>query len=271
MILSQWAGKTLLVLTTLLSMHVFAADTDDWRQSDELNRSSIDHSRWNQVLATYLDVNHASGVHLFRYSDVTSEDHKKLSEYLHNLAELDPREFSRAEQKAYWINLYNALTVKLILKHYPVESITDLGETFFAFGPWDDDAVTVAGEELTLNDIEHQILRPIWQDPRIHYAVNCASFSCPNLASEAYTSTNLERLLEQGATSYINHERGVDLEGDELVLSSIYKWYQEDFGKDEQDVLRHLSSYARPDLKKALEGFDGDIDYEYDWRLNELK
>lgn len=110
----------------------------------------------------------------FRYKAVSDTDHQKLKDYLDYLSRLTPVEYPREIQKAYWINLYNALTVDLILQHYPVESITDIG-SWYHFGPWDDEVVTASGQPLTLNDIEHRILRPLWEDNRIHYAVNCAS------------------------------------------------------------------------------------------------
>lgn len=253
--------------------HALATQTDTWTRSNEASAAQIDHSRWQAILARYLDAHHASGVNLFNYRGVKEEDRKQLQAYLQNLQKIDPRSYRKAEQKAYWINLYNALTVDLILRHYPVKSITKLGSSFFAFGPWDDDIAVVAGHTLTLNDIEHKILRPIWRDPRLHYAVNCASYSCPNLAADAYTSSNLESLLEQGARAYVNHARGLAFEGEDLKLSSIYKWYQEDFGNEIQ-LIQHLIHYAEPELKKRLQRFKaqgGDLDFDYNWGLNELR
>ena len=127
----------------------------------------------------------------------------------------------------------------------------------------------IEGETLSLDDIEHRILRPIWQDPRIHYAVNCASIGCPNLSNEAFTAQNTDVLLTQGAIAYINHPRGVSINNDELTLSSIYKWFKEDFGTDDRAIIQHLQTYAKPALKAQL-GELSDIEgYEYDWSLNE--
>ncbi len=116
---------------------------------------------------------------------------------------------------------------------------------------------------------EHGVLRPIWRDPRIHYALNCASIGCPNLAGRAYTRDHLERLLEEGARDYVNHPRGAVWQDSELRVSSIYDWYQEDFGGTEAGVLGHLLRYARPELAERLRGYAGPIDYDYDWSLNE--
>lgn len=251
-----------------------ATETKNWLTSNETNTTAIDHQSWQLILNKYLISNHPSGVNLFDYKQVSSKDKKTLEKYLISLQERDPRSYNKAEQKAYWINLYNALTVQLILNNYPVESITKLGNTFFSFGPWDDDAAGIAGITLSLNDIEHKILRPIFKDPRIHYAVNCASYSCPNLSGQAYTSSNTDQLLNDGAFEYINHPRAVKFDGDDLLLSSIYDWYLIDFGDNTTSLLNHLKQYASDSLKKKLMSFDvesGDIDHHYNWQLNEVK
>ncbi|MGH2576750.1 MAG: DUF547 domain-containing protein [Actinomycetota bacterium] len=163
-----------------------------WDRSDAANPAAIDHSPWQRLLDGYLDTRHPSGVHRFAYAAVRSADRAVLRAYLAALQGLDPRRYSRPEQEAYWINLYNALTVDLVLAHYPVKSIREIGGGWLVRGPWDDAIAKVAGRALSLNDIEHGVLRPIWRDPRIHYAVNCASIGCPNLAGRAYTRENLE-------------------------------------------------------------------------------
>lgn len=252
-----------------------AATTSYWNSSNETMVEDIDHSQWQYILDQYLITGkNSTAINLFNYQRVTSSDKVILKQYLTHLQSINPLLHTKAQQQAYWINLYNALTVQLILDNYPVKSITKLGERFFSFGPWDDDATKVNGKTLTLNDIEHEILRPIWQDPRIHYAVNCASYGCPNLAASAYTANNIEALLTAGAYAYINHPRGVSVKGGDLEVSSIYKWYAEDFGDNEKALIAHFQRYAKPALKQALLLFQqspGDIDYEYDWRLNKAE
>ena len=176
---------------------------------------------------------------------------------------------NRVEQKAYWINLYNGFTVKLILDNYPVKSILKISNGLIKSGPWNMKLLNVEGEDLALNDIEHRILRPIWKDNRIHYAVNCASLGCPNLQPEPYTSENTEALLDRAAREYVNHSRGVSFEGNQLKLSSIYNWYQADFGGSKETLIRDLQKFALGDLAVKLQGFDGRIKYSYDWNLNE--
>ncbi len=243
-----------------------------WNVSVETNAEQIDHSTWQNLLNTYLKT-HPSGVNRFDYAALkaAAEDTAKLADYLTSLQALDPRHYSRAEQKAYWINFYNALTVQVVVDAYPVDSIREIHQGWLPFsGPWNDVQARVADQPLTLNNIEHGILRPIWRDNRIHYAVNCASYSCPNLSATAFTAANTETLLEDAARIYVNHPRGVDfVDNDFLLVSSIYKWYVEDFGDSEKGVLEHLIQYAEAELAARLKDFGGSIDYEYDWSLNQ--
>jgi len=125
------------------------------------------------------------------------------------------------------------------------------------------------GLELSLNDIEHRILRPIWQDNRVHYAVNCASLGCPNLQPEPFTAENSNRLLEKAARDFVNSPRGVNIDNDKLLLSSIYEWFQVDFGASETALLDHLERFAAADLAGKLKNYRGTISYQYNWDLNQ--
>jgi hypothetical protein len=242
-----------------------------WQAHDPQSNTRLDHSAWGRFLETYLVVGKPGAVNLVRYQAVTAPDKQALDRYVAALAGVTVAKLNRAEQKAYWINFYNALTVKIILDNYPVKSIRDIKSGWFSPGPWDLKLVRVEGVELTLNDIEHRILRPIWQDNRIHYAVNCASLGCPNLPPVPFTAENSERLLDQGARDYVNSFRGTRIEGIVLILSEIYDWYQADFASSRDGVIRHLRQWAEPPLAAALQTFSGEVIYDYDWRLNELK
>ena len=282
--LTQWArygsllvpglvAAALLVVTPSFALAApSSALLEFWNASDETNAETIDHSAWQNLLTAYLS-SHPSGVNRFDYAALkaSDEDRTKLADYLAHLQAHDPRTYARAEQKAYWINFYNALTVQVVVNAYPVDSIRDIHESWIPLsGPWDDVHATVAGQELTLNNIEHGILRPIWRDNRIHYAVNCASYGCPNQSPAVFTAANTEELLDASARAYINHPRGVDFVDDDfLMISSIYNWYVEDFGNSQETVLAHLIQYAEAGLAARLKDFAGSVDYEYDWNLNQ--
>ncbi|MGF1700671.1 DUF547 domain-containing protein [Photobacterium makurazakiensis] len=253
----------LLLLTSTFSLAAPKADLwAYWQANNASNQQVIDHQRWQTLLDKYLKVQ--SNQTLFRYQTVTSDDKYELNRYIRELTDSDPRQLNRNEQFAYWVNLYNALTVQLILDNYPVKSITKLGG-FFSFGPWNEKLITISGQTLSLNDIEHRILRPIWQDPRIHYAVNCASLGCPDLLPTAFTSKSNESLLEQAAHRFINSSKGVSAAGTSVRLSSIYDWYSSDFGTLSQ-LQNHINQYhqgATIQLNK--------VRYDYNWSLNEAR
>ncbi|MFA0085128.1 DUF547 domain-containing protein [Vibrio sp. 10N.261.51.F12] len=255
--------RLLSLLILFLATNVIAAPKSElwafWNVSNEANSQVVSHQQWQTFLDRYL-VSEGDNT-LLRYVRVSSNDKQNLKQYIAQLAEMDPKQLNKAEQYAYWVNLYNAITVDLILDNYPTKSITKLGG-LFSFGPWGDDVVTISGKALTLNDIEHRILRPIWNDPRTHYAVNCASLGCPNLQPQAFTSMNTDVLLEQAATQFINSDKGVNLQSSKATLSSIYEWFVSDFAAD-GGVNAHISQY-RPEF----ETYKGKVDYDYNWDLN---
>jgi hypothetical protein len=261
---------TVLVSILLLSSTLLwaAADPGDYfKKSDPGNTEIVNHQSFQDILNTYLDDNNASGINRFIYKSVSSIDKKALKDYLKYLSNIKVTKLNKNEQMAYWINMYNALTIDVILDNYPVKSIKDIKSGIFTPGPWKLMLITVDDIELSLNDIEHSILRPIWKDKRIHYAVNCASLGCPNLSKSVYSADSLEKMLNTAATDYINHPRGVKIENNKLILSSIYKWYKDDFGS-KNDLLQHLDEYAKGSLKDKLLSWTGSIKYGYDWELN---
>lgn len=240
-----------------------------WQAHQPNSTSTINHQAYQDFLNHTL-YQGPTGINLVHYSKVKKEDKVKLTNYLINLSHIPISQYSRKEQLAYWINLYNALTIQLILTHWPVESITKLhlSPGFLSIGPWDTKLITIEDQEISLNDIEHRILRPIWQDARIHYALNCASMSCPQLQAQAFTGKNVESLMNQAAKEYVNSPQGVTVTNNELILSQIYQWYQVDFGVDEKAVLHYIAQFAKPMLKKQLLTNQKPIDYYYDWQIN---
>lgn len=198
----------------------------------------------------------------------STTDRQALKAYIAVLAGLNPLSLTRSEQFAYWANLYNALTIDVVLEAYPVRSIRDIRSSVLIAGPWKKRVVTVGGVPLSLDNIEHDILRRGWSEPRVHYAVNCASFSCPNLPLRAWRGAGLDAALDFAARAYVNSSRAVRLDGDVLVVSSIYKWYAADFGGTDLRVLAHLARHADEPLKTRLQALQRIGRDSYDWSLN---
>lgn len=239
-----------------------------WVAHDSASTVYIDHGDWTRFLRVYVKPD-PTGLNRVDYRGVTPADRKSLTDYISRLSALPVSRYGRPEQLAYWINLYNALTVSQVLTHYPLNSIRDISSGLFGSGPWDESLVEIEGEDVSLNDIEHRILRPIWKDPRIHYAVNCASVGCPNLLQSAFTAGTAEPMLEEAAKAYVNSSRGARIDANGLTVSSIYVWFQDDFGGTDASVIAHLRRYAGAPLKKSLTGRDSIDGHAYDWSLNE--
>jgi hypothetical protein len=240
-----------------------------WTAQDPASAAEIDHADWGALLRRYVKTD-ASGVNRFNYAQVSAPDREALRGYISRLSGVAIGRYARPEQLAYWINLYNALTVQVILNHYPVASIRDIDISpgLFADGPWGATLATVEGHPVTLNDIEHRILRPIWRDPRIHYAVNCASIGCPNLAAAPYRRATIEPMLEDAVRAYVNNPRGARVEDGRLIVSSIYIWFGDDFGSGDAAVIEHLRRHAEAPLREALRGRTAIDGHAYDWSLN---
>jgi hypothetical protein len=228
----------------------------------------VDHEPWQTFLQRYVTTAD-NGINLVKYADVTAEDKFALNQYIRYLTALNVDWMTRDQQLAYWVNLYNAFTVKLVLDHYPVSSIRKIRPSAAASGPWRTKLLTVNKEDLSLDDIEHRILRPIWRDPRIHYVLNCAALGCPNLLLSAMRADKVNLMLEAAAHGFINHPRGVSQGDVGFVVSSIYNWYEADFGGNKDAVLAHILRYARPALARAIHDIPRIEGYAYDWRLND--
>ena len=229
----------------------------------------VSHGEWSAFLSRYV-ASDAQGVNRVAYGQVTPADRARLRAYLAELQSVDPARLTRDQQLAYWINLYNALTVEVVLENYPVASIRDIRDGAFSFGPWDRPLAQVAGQSLTLNDIEHRIIRPTFNEPRIHYALNCAAVGCPNLMDRAWRAETLERDLAAAERAYVSDPRGIRFDDrGRLILSKIYVWFREDFGPDERAVIAYLARVAPPALNARLQSVTQVGAYRYDWALND--
>jgi len=212
---------------------------------------NIDHSSFDQLLSKYVKANGQ-----VNYMDLKGAQ-GKLESYLLLLAAKVPQSsWSKNERLAYWINAYNAFTLKLILNNYPVKSIRDIDNG----NPWDTKWIKLGGRTYSLNQIEHEIIRPRFKDARIHFAVNCAAASCPPLANKAYTEQNVNQLLETQTRKFINNSQYNDLTGGTIKVSKLFDWYKEDFGV----VIEYINRYAKSKVSASAK-----VDFkEYDWKLN---
>lgn len=232
----------------------------------------VDHKPWSALLAKHVRRDSA-GVARVHYAGFTSTDQGQLQRYLKSLEGTDVAALDRPEQYAFWINLYNAVVVHTVLAAYPVASVQDIDTSpgLFSSGPWKAKAVTIMGKTLSLDDIEHGVLRPYWQDARVHYALNCGAVGCPNLRAEAYDTRRLDAQLDEQAKLYVNDPRGVAFDpSGGLIVSKIYAWFCDDFGGTDRAVVRHLQHYAAPNLAKRLAPITGIADARYDWALNDM-
>ncbi|MDY6791783.1 MAG: DUF547 domain-containing protein [Thermodesulfobacteriota bacterium] len=220
----------------------------------------LDHSLYAGLLKKY--VNHGA-VNYQGFKNAESV----LDQYLKKLQKVDSKMLSRNEQFAFYINAYNAWTIKLILSGYPgVKSIKELGTLFKS--PWKKKICRIDGKIMTLDDIEHGILRPEFKDPRVHFAINCAAKSCPPLRSEPYHGDALDQQLDEMTGAFINHLESNRLENHMLYVSSIFKWFKEDFNND---IIGFFLKYAKGDLKGQLEADKEKIKVkylDYNWSLN---
>lgn len=223
------------------------------QQTEAINSNkSIDHKQWNDLLQ-----NHVSAKGNVDYNGF-KKDAAALQSYLNLLSKnLPEKSWSKEAVLAYWINTYNAYTVKLILDNYPVKSIKKIDN------PWDKEFFTLGTKKYSLGEIEHKILRKM-NEPRIHFAINCASYSCPNLLNEAYTEKNLQSQLESAAKSFINDKTKNSITPNKIEISSIFDWFTGDF-KNEGTLIAFLNKYSMVKIDKNAK-----ISYKvYNWNLNE--
>ena len=224
---------------------------------------TVDHSIFADLLKKYVKNGRVD------YAGFKSEE-TKLDKYLKILEVVDSKSLSKDEQFAFYANAYNAWTIKLILSGYPeVKSIKDLGSLFQS--PWKKEIVRIEGDVVTLDNVEHDILRPRFKDPRVHFAINCAAISCPPLRREPFQGDILNSQLDDSTRSFLNDPTSYKIDGNKFYVSRIFKWFGEDF---DHDVLSFYQKYADGDLKQKLSENRKKIQIkylDYDWSLNKLR
>lgn len=215
---------------------------------------------FDRLLATYV----RDGLVDYAAWSANPADTTALGHYVDGLAALEPGAWPPHDALAYWINLYNAVTLRLVLDNYPLDSIKDVGG-FLKKSPWDRELVTVGGRPLTLNNIENDIIRPGFADPRVHFALNCASIGCPPLGREAYSAERIDAQLDAACRRALDRDQWVKVRGKDLELTKIFDWYREDFTKGGGTVLDFIRRYRTGPLPEG----EPKISFApYDWSLN---
>jgi hypothetical protein len=242
--------------------------------------TGFDHSNWDVLLKKHLISIRNGQATQVDYTGMAT-DHAQLKQYLAATSNVKRATFDgwpKQEQLAFLINAYNAWTVELVLSGYPnIESIKELGSLFQS--PWKKQFIPLLGETRALDDIEHTLIRGSgrYNDPRVHFAVNCASIGCPTLRPEAYVATRLDEQLEEATRNFLLDRTRNRLEGDMLKVSSIFTWYRHDFEQGWRGATTlnaFLARYRQPlglDERMANHLSSGNFDIgflDYDWRLN---
>jgi len=247
----------LLAAVTYFALGVPTCRVDNFASDSE----PISHELWDAQLDRF--VSDAGWVDY----DAWKKDTVGLQEYLTLLEANHPNEtnWSRDERLAYWINAYNAYTVELMLMHWPLESIKDIKDGIgFVNSVWDIKFIEIEGQEYDLNNLEHGIIRPKFEDPRIHAAVNCASVSCPVLRNEAFTAKDLDAQLDDQVKRWFNSNRNDLSNPSQPKLSSIMKWYGDDFQWNDGSLETFVEKYSGVQIPDGTK-----FQYlDYDWGVN---
>lgn len=260
--------KNHLAYALLVGVFTLSAATVCSAQGESIMQAGrVDHSIYDALLKKYVD---EKG--LVAYKPWKAKDEATLDGYLAAIGRIDPAQLKdKAERLAYWINVYNALTIKGMLHFYPTKSIRDHVSTF-GYSIWKDYKITISGKEYSLDDVEHEILRKM-NEPRIHFAIVCASISCPPLLNEAFTSDRIEaQLKERTITFFADPEKfQIDPAKNTVRLSPIMDWYGEDFGNNQRERLDYIKPYIQDAEARAF--LDRDKlkvkKLDYDWGINE--
>lgn len=236
------------------------------------NAQSDLHAPWDRLLQNHV-TRASDGIDYVDYDRwrAHGEDRAALEAYIAALEAVPASRLGDDERFAFWANLYNAVTVRLILDEAPSGSIREIRPSLFSIGPWGMELTRNEGRALSLDAIEHEIMRAEFEAALVHYAVNCASIGCPNIGLRAWRGETLQADLEAAARAYVNHPRGVTATERGLVISRIYKWYEEDFGGTDEGVIAHLRAYAEPGLAARIAANPRIRSHAYDWSLNQLE
>lgn len=233
---------------------------------EPISMDQVDHSAWTQLLQKHVD---PAGNVNYRAWHASPPDQQQLDQYLLALSAASSSiAASKESQLAFWINAYNAVTIKGMLREYPTTSIRNHTAKLFGYNIWNDLQLYVGGNPISLNDIEHKVLRKM-NEPRIHFAIVCASKSCPRLMNEAYLGTKLEQQLNLNAKHFFSQPENFRFDGNTVTLSAILDWFGEDFGPNNAAVIRRILPLLPDNAAQSIAPDRVNIRYaEYDWSLN---
>ncbi len=270
--MATWIGNLRAVCSTLPTVMIalIALLLGSQASAQQIALHQVDHSDWDLLLRKYVD---EDGMVDYARWKQSPEDRSRLRRYLRHLGRANPAlRTTRQAKLAFWINAYNALTISGILHFYPTSSIRNHTARFFGYNIWEDLLLPVGGRKYSLDDIEHKILRRMG-DPRIHFAIVCASKGCPRLRNEAYVPELVDKQLDDNARDFFRRPKHfqVDYARKLVRVSSILKWFQEDFGPTPQQALARVARYLPDERARGLV-LSGNFSVSYlpyDWSLNE--
>ncbi len=254
----------------VLSQQAGARETlgKKWARNASVSMDQIDHRPYDALLRKYVD---GDGYVNYRAWHVSSEDRAALRHYLTQLSRASPSlRASRESQFAFWINAYNAVTLEGILREYPTESIRNHTSKLGGYNIWKDLPLLVGGKEYPLETMEHQVLRKMG-DPRIHFAIVCASVGCPRLLNEAYVGAKLEQQLAANTRDFFDRRQNFWIDGQGTMhVSSILNWFGSDFGKTQAEQFRFLRPYLPPAAQSVAVNPRTRMKFQkYNWSLND--
>lgn len=243
-----------------------------WTVHQDFSEKKISHETWQHFLDNYV-VSDEEDIHLVNYPKLKKDGLKILKQYLHEMSEVPIQKYNQEEQIAFWINLYNAAVVTMIGECYQkqAEKNISISPGFFKTSLWKKAFINVMKNKLSLHDIEEKLIPRVFHDFRIYYALNNGSIGAPNLLKQAYQGETLNAALDNAAMRYINSHRGAQVIEGKLVVSKLFLWHAESFGRSPQNIIQHLKQFAKEPLKSQLKHINTIDHYYYNWHINITK
>lgn len=240
-----------------------------WDDREPSSLIDLDHSRFEEFLQKYVVNNHPSGIARFDYLSVSQADFDKLEGYLTDMQFMEPRQLTEAEAKAFWINLYNAATLHMVIQEFVNGNPSRIKARGVPVRRWRQNIITIAEQRLSLEDILHGVIRPLYRDPRVHYALMFCVLGSPDMSTTVFKGDNNEALLEELETKFLQQPRALRIEGDQLVLSSIFEDYDTDFAPSQTEFLTYLRENVTEEIASRMSGLTK-VRYEFDTDVNTL-